>query len=186
MDSESMSSKIEQIKKVIKVYPDFPKKGVDFVDYFSILKHPAESQMLTDATIEKIDLFFEGKEFPNVIVGLESRGFFLGMLLAQHYKIPFVPIRKKGKLPGECVGTSYEKEYGTDSVECQKDSLSAESKVLIIDDLLATGGTMIGSIELIEKCGASLFGAYVIFELTFLSGKEKMKDGSKLITLMEY
>ncbi len=140
--SASLKAKVEAIKSVVKVYADFPKPGVNFVDYFSVMRNPAETKILTEATIERLETHFPEDDRPNVIVGLETRGFFLGILLAQHWMIPFVPIRKLGKLPGETLDITYEKEYGKDGCEIQKDALNAESKVLIVDDLLATGGTL--------------------------------------------
>ena len=185
MDSDFETRKA-RVKSVVKTYPDFPKKGVNFLDYFSILAKPEESKILNELVIEHIEKWFEGKEEKfNVIVGLETRGFFLGQVLSAHYNLPFVPIRKQGKLPGECVKLEYGTEYSKDCVEIQKDSLNQDSRVLIVDDLLATGGTLKAAEDLVKECGATVAACFIIFELVELQGKSKVGEPDKVISLFE-
>ena len=132
-----------------KFYKDFPKEGVNFMDLFSLTAKPKVFEELIKGTVKVIDEELGADGF-NCIIGLESRGFILGPVLANHYKVPFVPIRKKGKLPGECHKQVYGTEYSKDVCELQKDSLVPGSKVLLIDDLMATGGTMKAAEQLIS------------------------------------
>ena len=187
MESSEFEDKKKQIQAVIKTYPDFPKKGVNFVDYFSILYNPKETKILHEWVIECVDRFFadKGEKF-NVIIGLETRGFFLGVILSQHYNLPFVPIRKKGKLPGECISVEYSTEYSTDAAEIQKDSIDENSRALVLDDLLATGGTLKMANELIQNCGAKVAANFIIFEILVLEGRKKLEDPSSVIALFEY
>ncbi|CAI2381709.1 unnamed protein product [Moneuplotes crassus] len=189
MEATSIQDKKKQVQAVVKTFPDFPKKGVDFVDYFSILYHPKETQLLNEIVIEAVDKHFaDAGESPfNMVIGLETRGFFLGMVLSQHYNIPFVPIRKKGKLPGETECANYATEYEEkNAAEIQKDSINEDSKALIIDDLLATGGTLRMAYDLVEKCGAQVAASLVVFEICVLEGRKKLKDPSSCIAIYEY
>ena len=142
------------------------------MDLFSLTSKPDVFEKLNLSTAKIIKE--EVGEF-NVIVGLESRGFIQGPFLAQHFKVPFVPIRKKGKLPGECHQVAYGTEYSQDVCEIQKDSLPAGSKVLIVDDLLATGGTLKAAESLISMIdGAEVVASYCLFEIPALKGKDKL------------
>ena len=121
---------------------------------------------------------------PEILAGIESRGFLIASALADRMDLPMTMIRKKGKLPGDVISYEYDLEYGTDIIEIQSDALAAGSKVVILDDLLATGGTLKASIELCEKVGANVIGAAVIIELEFLNGKENMQKTVK--SLVKY
>ena len=187
MESSTFLEKKAKVEAVIKTYPDFPKKGVNFVDYFSIMYHPEETKILHELVIETIDKYFADKDEKfNIVVGLETRGFFLGVILSLHYNIPFVPIRKKGKLPGEVETVEYTTEYSSDAAEIQKHTINEDSRVLILDDLLATGGTLSMANDLVTKCGAKVAANFIIFELMALEGRKKLKDPSSVIALFEF
>ncbi|HHV42558.1 MAG TPA: adenine phosphoribosyltransferase [Clostridiaceae bacterium] len=150
---------------------NFPKEGVNFIDITTVLSDP----LLFRETIEQMlaavsDLDFE------IIVGAESRGFIMGAPMAYAAGVGFVPVRKKGKLPAETVIVNYELEYGQDTLEMHKDAISPGAKVLIVDDLLATGGTAKANIELVEKLGGKIAGLLFFIELESLHGREKLTD----------
>lgn len=154
LDLTEFKAKITaEVMSKTKFIKDFPKPGVNFMDLFSITQEPAYFRKVLDAfkTVIEFEIGKPGEAF-NVLVGLEARGFVLGPLLALEWNLPFAAIRKAGKLPGEVVRSSYEKEYGGDSVEIQKGILGSTSKVLLIDDLLATGGTLNAAADLIRHC----------------------------------
>ncbi len=159
-----------QIKGTIRDIPDFPKPGIVFKDIAPLLSDVAVSQNITQA----LTCYWSGREI-DVIVGIESRGFMWGHSLAQAMKVPFVPIRKKGKLPGASHSFKYDLEYGSAEIEIHQDAVGKGQKVLIHDDLLATGGTAIGAAELISLCGAQTAGFSFIVELDFLKGRQKLE-----------
>ena len=155
----------------IKDIPDFPKKGILFRDISPLLKSPEGwSKVMTQLGLLCEELT------PDLIVGFESRGFIVGSALATSQKLGFVPIRKKGKLPGDLLGVDYTLEYGKDRLEIQSDALQGNPRVLLIDDLLATGGTVNASTELIEKAGGQLVGCGFIIELNELNGRENVPN----------
>lgn len=168
------------LKSVIRTIPDFPKRGITFVDITTLLKNP-------DAFRYSLDQFRNEIEPMNItaIVVIESRGFIFGAPLAERLGVPLVPVRKPGKLPAETVSQSYNLEYGTDSIEMHKDALSNGDKVVIVDDLLATGGTAAAAIKLAESLGAKVEALAFLIELSFLKGREKLQ-GYRLIRLVEY
>lgn len=171
----------EKIKKSIREIPDFPKPGISFKDITPILQDPNLVEEIVLAFIEQID--FE----VDVICAVESRGFFFGLLLANRLKLPFVPIRKEGKLPGDTVNYSYSLEYGTATVEIQQGSIKKGQRVLIHDDLLATGGTIHASAQLVKSQGGIVSGLSFLVALNFLEGMEKIKPFTKnIISLVEY
>lgn len=141
----------EEVVSRTKFYKDFPRPGVSFMDLFSITQDPDYFRKVLDAFkhVIEFEIGRPGEAF-NILVGLEARGFVLGPILALEWNLPFAAIRKAGKLPGETIKSSYEKEYGGDVVEIQKGILGPESKVLLIDDLLATGGTLNAAGELVR------------------------------------
>ena len=161
----------EDLKKYIRSIKDFPKQGIMFRDITTLLKEPTA----LNETINQLYSFTKGLKIDKV-VGIESRGFIFGSLLAQKLNAGFVPIRKPGKLPAETESESYELEYGTDKIEIHKDAISAGENVLLHDDLLATGGTAEASCKLIEKLGGKIVQVSFIIELTFLNGKEKLNE----------
>lgn len=162
---------IERVKAGIRDVADFPKKGILFKDITTLLNDP-ELFIMTMSLFERA-----AKGIPiDYIAGIESRGFIFGSVLAYHLGCGFVPIRKPGKLPSKTYSESYALEYGTDAIEVHQDAFKKDSNVLIIDDLLATGGTALASAKLVEKCGAKVAGIHFLIELVFLNGAEKLKD----------
>ena len=153
----------------IKDIPDFPKKGILFRDISPLLKSPEG----WGEVMRRLGFFCE-RTTPVLIVGIESRGFIVGSALATQQRMGFVPVRKKGKLPGNVVGVDYTLEYGKDRLEIQSDALQGNPRVLLVDDLLATGGTVNASAKLIEKAGGQLVGCGFIIELNELNGRENV------------
>jgi adenine phosphoribosyltransferase len=168
------------LKTLIRDIPDFPVKGILFKDITTLLNDPNGYS----ETLKQLYNHAKDKGITKVI-GIESRGFIFGGALADKLNAGFIPIRKPGKLPHETVSVSYELEYGTDTIEIHKDALEAGDKVLIHDDLLATGGTMEAACKLVEKLGAEIVQISFLIDLTFLNGKEKLKDYD-VKSLMEY
>jgi adenine phosphoribosyltransferase len=155
----------------IKDISDFPKKGILFRDISPLLKSPEGwSKVMT-----QLGLFCE-ETTPDLIIGIESRGFIVGSALATRQRLGFVPIRKSGKLPGNVLGVDYTLEYGNDRLEIQLDALQGNPRVLLVDDLLATGGTVNASAKLIEKAGGQLVGCGFIIELNELNGRENVPN----------
>ena len=159
------------LKSIIRSFPDWPKPGVIFRDIMPLLKNPQALRY----TIDEIKKQWSGKEI-DLVAGIESRGFIFGALLAQRLQKGFVAIRKEGKLPGETLRVSYTIEYGSATMEIQKDAVKPGDRVLIVDDLLATGGTAKAAAELIEKLGGVVVGFAFVIELLDLKGREKLKD----------
>ena len=158
------------LKKIIRSFPDWPKPGVIFRDIMPLLKDPQALKY----TVDEIARQWRGKEI-DLIAGIESRGFIFGALLAQSLQKGFIAIRKEGKLPGETLRVSYTIEYGSATMEIQKDAVKPGDRVLIVDDLLATGGTAKAAAELIEKLGGVVVGFAFVIELLDLNGREKLK-----------
>lgn len=157
------------IKEHIRQIPDFPKPGILFYDIATLLAHPDAWQ----ATVDQLaDIVRPLK--PDVLAGIESRGFLVAAPLALSLGCGFLMIRKQGKLPGETVPYTYDLEYGSDTIEIQADAVEAGQRVVILDDLLATGGTLAASIELLTSRGAEVAGAACIIELTFLGGRSRL------------
>lgn len=167
-------------KEKIRVIPDFPQPGIKFKDITTLLKDgPAYK-----AAIQEIVNYFKDKQI-DLIVGPEARGFVVGAPLAIALGAGFVPVRKKGKLPAETVEVTYSLEYGKDVLTMHKDAIQPGQKVLIADDLLATGGTIDATMQLVKKLGGEIVGAAFFIELTYLNGREKLKD-IDLFTLVQY
>ena len=163
-----MSKKIEDY---IITIPDFPKPGIMFRDVTGVLDSGEGLQL----SIDELYKLLVGVDF-DVIAGAEARGFIFGMPLAYKACKPFVPVRKKGKLPRETYSQTYDLEYGTATIEIHKDSIKPGQKVLIVDDLIATGGTTQAMIELIESLGGKVVGVVVLMELAGLEGRKKIGD----------
>lgn len=158
----------------------FPKEGIDFIDITTVLQDAKSYNYLIDSMIEKIkDIEFD------VIVSPESRGFILGGAVAYAMRKGFVPIRKKGKLPYKTISAEYQLEYGCDVVQMHEDALKPGQRVVIIDDLIATGGTMRSNVELVEKLGAKVAAIVCPVELKFLPGRENLK-GYSLYSIVEF
>ncbi|MCX6149848.1 MAG: adenine phosphoribosyltransferase [Ignavibacteriales bacterium] len=172
-----MNSK--QLADYIRSVPDFPKPGILFKDITTLLKDKNGLTLVSDKLFEEVKL-----KKVNKVVGIESRGFILGALLAYKLNAGFVPIRKPGKLPAEKMKETYSLEYGEDAIEIHLDGIEKGDKVLMHDDLLATGGTMEAACRLVEKLGGEIVQVSFIIELTFLNGREKLKkyDVRSLVT----
>ncbi|XP_055621384.1 adenine phosphoribosyltransferase [Toxorhynchites rutilus septentrionalis] len=179
-----MCADLELIKAHIGEYPDFPKKGILFKDVFTALRSGPVCQAIKRLLIAHIRESCPGVE---VVIGLEARGFLFSLLIAAELGIACVPIRKKGKLPGECVQHEYKLEYGTDTFEIQKDSIACGQKVLVVDDLLATGGTMDAANKLVQQVGGVVEENVLIIELTSLGGRKKLESsGIKIHSFIQY
>jgi adenine phosphoribosyltransferase len=172
----------ERIKSVIRDVPDFPKKGIIFKDISTIMLDPALSADIIDHLVKIYkDLGIEA------IAGIESRGFLFGYPLAIRLGVPFILIRKQGKLPYKKISHDYELEYGTATIEMHTDAIKPGQKVLIHDDLLATGGSASAAAELIQKCGGKVVGFNFLVSLSFLDGTKKLQNYSKnTINLVSY
>ncbi|KAI8911034.1 phosphoribosyltransferase-like protein [Gorgonomyces haynaldii] len=160
-----------KIKSLLKAHPDFPKKGILFQDIFPIFQDPVAVQTVVSHITHHI---FSKHGKVDVIVGLDSRGFLLGPWVAAIVGAAFVPVRKPGKLPGECHQAQYVKEYGTDVFEIQKSGIKPGQKVVVLDDLIATGGSAKAAGELIQKCGGVPVEYIFFVELTFLKGRDAL------------
>jgi adenine phosphoribosyltransferase len=161
---------MNQLSDSIRTIPDFPKEGIVFRDITTLLKN-------ADALKKAVDLFSEKYRNSKIdkVVCIESRGFIIGSALAVNLGAGFVPVRKKGKLPAEVITEQYDLEYGTDSVEMHVDAIRPGERVLMHDDLLATGGTMCAAIKLVEKLQAKIVGVSFLIELSFLQGRKHMQ-----------
>lgn len=162
---------MKKLEEYVVSIPDFPEKGIIFRDVTSVLQDGEGLQLAIDTMQEKIrDIEYD------LVAGPESRGFIFGTPIAYNNKKPFVPIRKAGKLPRETVSVSYDLEYGQAQIEMHKDSIQPGQRVLIVDDLIATGGTTEAMIKLIESLGGKVVGIVVLIELAGLKGREKLKN----------
>lgn len=168
------------LASTIRDIPDFPKKGIIFKDITTLLKDPAALKAALDKMHQAVKDIKVDK-----IVALESRGFLFGMHLAYVLGVGFVPIRKPGKLPAETITEEYELEYGTDKIQIHKDGITKGEKILIVDDLLATGGTAKGALNLVKKLGGEVAGLLFLIELSFLNGRAKLQD-EKVISIINY
>ncbi|KAJ5757077.1 uncharacterized protein N7511_007259 [Penicillium nucicola] len=161
-----------RLRGALRQFPDFPSPGILFEDILPIFADPS----LHEALIRSLELHIRANydQKPDVIVGLEARGFLMGPSLALRLGASFVPVRKQGKLPGPCETQGYEKEYGQDFFQMQADSIKPGQKVLVIDDIIATGGSAYAGGELIKKMGGDLLGFIFLLELEFLHGRDKL------------
>src|SRR5690606_28421028 len=160
------------IQSYIRDIPNFPKEGIIFKDITPLLNNPEARKEVLNRFIEKLPKDVKIDK----VVGVESRGFFFGILLAQELGAGFVPVRKKGKLPFNTISASYDLEYGTDNLEIHTDAIKKGENVLIHDDVLATGGTIKAVTELVEKLGGNIVQINFLMELEFLNGREKIKE----------
>jgi len=171
---------MDQLKQLIREVPDFPKPGINFYDITTLLKHPVGLRQTVDALASE----FEGMKVDTVI-GIEARGFIFAPALAYHLGAGFVPVRKPKKLPAECASISYELEYGQDTLEIHRDAVGTGHRVIIADDLLATGGTAKAVVNLVEGLGGEVAGLVFVVELEFLPGRKKL-DGYDVRSLIKY
>jgi adenine phosphoribosyltransferase len=168
------------LKQHIRNVPDFPKAGILFYDITTLLRNPKG----LEATIERLAEPY-AKSSIDLVVGIESRGFILGSPVAQRLGAGFVPIRKPGKLPSKARKETYELEYGTDALEIHEDAVQRGQRVLIVDDVLATGGTAAAAARLVKHLGGELQGLAFLIELTFLKGQSKLQ-GEKVYSVLQY
>jgi adenine phosphoribosyltransferase len=171
---------MEHLKQLIREVPDFPKAGINFYDITTLLKDAEGLKQTIDALADG----FRGQEI-DTIIGVESRGFIFAAPLAYHLNAGFVPVRKPKKLPAECVSVSYDLEYGQDTLEMHKDAVGEGHRVLIVDDLLATGGTAKAVVDLVEGLGGEIVGLSFVVELNFLNGRAKF-NGYNVTSLLQY
>ena len=172
----------EKLDKVIRTIPNFPKDGISFKDITPLLLDSS----LTNNIIDEFIIKLEGVKI-DAIVGVESRGFLFGFLLANKMEIPFIPIRKVGKLPGETLQYKYDLEYGSAEVEIHKNDVQKGWNILIHDDLLATGGTASAAAELVLRLGCKVSAFTFVVNLDFLNGKKEIKEyTNNIISLIEY
>lgn len=174
-------TKAEWLKSKIRDVPDYPKEGITFKDLTTLFKDPEALAFVIDALTDKCRLLK-----PTAIVGLEARGFIIAPTVAYKLGVGFVPIRKKGKLPYKVEQVTYDLEYGSDCVQIHVDGLEKGERVVLIDDLLATGGTAKAAVTLIEKLGATVVGAGFIVSLDFLNGRNKLPANLDVFCLVNY
>jgi len=168
------------LKSKIREIPDFPKKGILFYDITTLLKDAGGFKRV----IDKIGSFYDGDGIQKV-VAMESRGFILGAPVAYRLEAGFVPVRKPGKLPSDVYEAKYELEYGADSLAIHQDAIAPGERILIVDDLIATGGTVAATVQLVKKLGGIIHGIAFLIELTELRGRNKL-DGHNVVSLLSY
>jgi adenine phosphoribosyltransferase len=171
---------MDNLKALIREVPDFPKPGINFYDITTLLKHPDGLR----GTVDALAAQYEGEKVDTVI-GIEARGFIFAPALAYHLGAGFVPVRKPRKLPAECVSISYDLEYGQDTLQIHRDAVGAGHRVIIADDLLATGGTAKAVVDLVEELGGVVVGLVFVVELEFLPGRKKL-EGYDVRSLIKY
>jgi len=171
---------IEEIRGLIRDVPDFPKPGIVFKDITPVLANPIAFSTITDLIVVHF-----GRGNIDKVVGIEARGFILASPVAYHFGAGFVPIRKKGKLPWQTVAAEYALEYGTATLEVHTDGVEAGERVLIVDDVLATGGTAAAAASIVEQIGGKVYGIACLIELGLLKGREKL-GGRDVFTLIRY
>ena len=171
---------IEQIEALIRDVPDFPEPGIVFKDITPVLADPIAFSTIIDLIVVHF-----GRGNVDKVVGIEARGFILGAPVAYHFGAGVIPVRKKGKLPYETIEEEYGLEYGTATLEIHRDAVAPGERVLIVDDVLATGGTSRATAELVERIGGKVIGISCLIELEFLHGREKL-EGHDLYTLLRY
>ncbi len=176
-----MNKKLKnKLKRNIRVIPDFPKKGILFQDITSI----TDNKLLFKEVINEIAKYVKKNKFTK-IAAVEARGFIFGSAVSYKTEIPFVPIRKKGKLPGKVIKQKYKLEYGTDEIQIHRNSINKKDKVLVIDDLIATGGTAFASANLINKCKVKSIEFFFIIDLKNIGGSQKLGEKYKLSSILE-
>lgn len=171
---------MEHLKRKIRNVPDFPKPGILFYDITTLLRDPIGFREAVDA----VEAPYKGRAI-DLVVGVESRGFILGAALADRLGAGFVPVRKVGKLPSTTVKVTYDLEYGSDSLEMHDDAIAAGQRVLVVDDLLATGGTARATVDLVRRLGGQVAGVAFLVELTFLDGRAKLA-GEDVFSAIQY
>ena len=171
---------MDEFKKLIREVPDFPKPGILFYDITTLLKDKAGFRKVIDTMTERV-----AHHKPDLVLGIEARGFIFAPALAYHLGAGFVPVRKPRKLPAECASISYDLEYGQDTLQIHRDAIGDGHRVIIADDLLATGGTARAVVDLVEQLGGVVVGLVFVVELEFLPGREKL-TGYDVRSLIKY
>lgn len=173
---------MKELKEKIRTIPNWPKQGIMFRDITTLLKDKEGFNLMIDEFVKR----YRNKKI-DAVAGIESRGFIIGSALAHRLNLGFIPIRKKGKLPAEVVSEEYKLEYGTDKIEVHKDAISKNENVLLVDDLLATGGTCLAACNLIKKLGGNVYECAFVVDLSDLKGSEKLeKEGYKIFKLVDF
>ena len=181
---QTSTSVNDYLRDHIRTVPDWPAPGVQFRDITPLLQDPKVFRIMTDAFVHR---YMDPKLRPDVVAGLDARGFILGAVIAHELNVGFVAMRKKGKLPFTTVEETYEIEYGSATVELHTDAVKSGDRVLLIDDLIATGGTMMAGKKLLEKLGATVVEGAAIVDLPELGGSKHLKDsGLPLFTLVDF
>jgi adenine phosphoribosyltransferase len=170
----------EQLAALIDDVPDFPKKGILFKDITTLLKNPRAFKQSIDQLTDRVRAYSA-----RVVIGMESRGFIFAAPIAYQLDAGFVPVRKLGKLPGEVISTEYDLEYGTNTLELHSDAISPGDRVLIVDDLLATGGTVSATIELVERLQGQVVAVAFLVELTELNGRDRLRN-YEVVSLIQF
>lgn len=174
--------KHNSMKNLIRSIPNYPKPGIIFRDITTLIKDPNGLNLIVKEFLDRYD----GMKIDKV-AGIEARGFIIGSALAYALGVGFIPIRKKGKLPAKTIGYDYELEYGTDRIEIHEDAVSIDENILLVDDLIATGGTAEAAITLIKKCGGNIVECSFVIELPELGGKKRLEAmGVSVFSLMEF
>ncbi len=174
----------DYLRQHIRTVPDWPVPGVQFRDITPLLQNPKVFRVLIDAFVHR---YMDSALRPDVVAGLDARGFIIGSVVAYELNLGFVPIRKKGKLPFTTVEETYELEYGSATVELHADAVKPGDRVLLMDDLIATGGTMMAGRKLLERLGATVIEGAAIVDLPELGGSKRLKDsGLPLFTLLDF
>ena len=171
---------MDDLKKLIREVPDFPKKGILFYDITTVLKDKAGFKTIIDTLTDRIRPFNA-----DAVLGIEARGFIFAPALAYNLGVGFVPVRKPKKLPAETERISYELEYGLDTLEIHKDAVKPGMRVVVADDLLATGGTALASVRLVEKLGGEVVAVSFVIELAGLKGRDRL-SGYEVVSLLQY
>ena len=170
------------LKSRIRTIPDYPRPGIQFRDITTLLQDPFGFRKLVDDLVQP----FAGKRI-DAVVGIEARGFIIAGAVAHQLSTGFIPVRKKGKLPWETIGKDYELEYGTGRVEIHRDAITQGETVLIVDDLIATGGTALATLDLLRQAGAEIAGCSFVVDLPALGGRKRLeKEGCSVLTLVEF
>lgn len=169
-----------ELGPLIRDIPDFPKKGILFKDITTLLREPEPFKQAIDQLTDLVRSYS-----PDVVIGMESRGFIFAAPIAYILKAGFVPVRKLGKLPGQVISTEYDLEYGTNTLELHSDAITAGQRVLVVDDLLATGGTVSATIDLVERLKGKVVAVAFLVELTALNGRERL-GGYEVASLIKF
>jgi adenine phosphoribosyltransferase len=181
MMEQDQFTQSHDLESLVRTVPDFPRAGVQFKDITTLLKDAAAFRM----SIDRLSAPFVDARV-DLVVGMESRGFIFAAPLAYKLGAGLVPVRKLGRLPAEAVRVSYDLEYGHNTLELHRDAIAPGQRVLVVDDLLATGGTVLATVRLVEQLGGEVVGLAFLIELRYLHGRENLKDPPPIVSLIQY